>query len=149
MFWGCPYSSTVLLGEPIELVKPELIGKWVVVDELSDENPSYYLVSEIDTVRYAVSHYQYSKENSDYTVDDYQFHTTQMGDIMFLNMMIDGNKDYTFYRLDLKRGEATLFEVTDNIDEKFESSEKMKAFFMKNKNSSFFYNRDEVLLLKK
>jgi virulence-associated protein VagC len=42
----------------------------------------------------------------------------------------------------------TLAPVTENIDEKFASSEEIKAFFKKNMAMSFFFDKDEDVYIK-
>lgn len=63
-------------------------------------------------------------------------------------MQQDGKGDYYLYRIDMGNGEFTLFELTDNIDEKFNTSAELKAFVKKNMGLSFFYNKDEERYLK-
>jgi uncharacterized membrane protein YkgB len=41
-----------------------------------------------------------------------------------------------------------LYELTDNIDEKFTESQKLKEFVKKNMHLSFFYNKDEKKYVK-
>ena len=48
----------------------------------------------------------------------------------------------------LKEIRITVFEVTDNIDEKFDDSEDLKEFVSKYKDLSFFYNKDEETYLR-
>jgi hypothetical protein len=66
-----------------------------------------------------------------------------------MNLVGSGSKEYLIHRIDLIPGGFKLFEVTENIDEKFESTEEMRKFFIENMKSSFFYTKDEVTLLKK
>lgn len=58
LLWGCPYTSIVPLGKPVELIRPELIGSWIPENELTQENPAYYTIEKFDSVRYAIAHYQ-------------------------------------------------------------------------------------------
>jgi hypothetical protein len=64
-------------------------------------------------------------------------------------MQESGTKKYLLHRIDLVPSGLKLFEVTDNIDEKFESSDEMEAFFRQNMKLSFFYTKDEVSLVRK
>jgi hypothetical protein len=66
-----------------------------------------------------------------------------------MNMVESGTKEYLMHRIDFVPAGLVLYQVTDNIDEKFDSVEKMRAFFQKNMRLSFFYNKDEVSLVKK
>jgi hypothetical protein len=149
LLWGCPYTSIVPLGKPIELIRPELIGSWMPENELNQENPTYYTIEKFDTVRYAIAHYQYNADAKDYSIKNYVAHTTSLEGLLFLNMNESGTQQYSLHRIDLVPSGFNLFEVTDNIDEKFETSADMQEFFIKNMRLSFFYNKDEVSLIRK
>jgi hypothetical protein len=43
-----------------------------------------------------------------------------------MNMQQDGQGDYYLHRIDLGDKEFSLYEVTDNIDEKFNTSPELK-----------------------
>ena len=58
------------------------------------------------------------------------------------------NGKFYLHKVDLSDDRFVLYEVTDNIDEKFDSSEKLKAFVKKHMHLSFFYNKDEVTYYK-
>jgi hypothetical protein len=149
LFWGCPYISDVPLSKPVEKVMPQLLGDWMPENEVANENPSYYTIATYDSVRYAIEHFQYSDESKEYTIKNYVGHTTYLDSYLFMNMMESGTKQYLMHRIDFTPEGFKLFEVTDNIDEKFESSELMQVFFRKNMKLSFFYNKDEVSLIRK
>ena len=149
MFWGCPYSSKVQLGNPVEAIMPELLGSWSPAEEINSEFPSYYALTELDSVHYQIIHYQYNNDQQEYTPLEYVGHTTKIGELTFLNVDQSENDTFLLYRIEISRGEIVLYEVTDNIDEEFQSTEEMHKFFAKNMNSSFFYNKDEVKLIKK
>ncbi len=147
--WGCPYLSNVPLGESVEPVKESVIGLWVPENEASEESPSYYDISEEDSVTYRIIHNAFNKEKKEYTKLNYRGHTTSIDRNMFLNMVEDGQKEYLMHKLVVMPNKLVLFEVTDNIDEKFATSEEMHAFFKQNMHLSFFYNKDEVQLIRK
>jgi virulence-associated protein VagC len=52
-------------------------------------------------------------------------------------------KTYYFYKVEMTTSgsKLTLAPVTENIDEKFASSEEIKAFFKKNMALSFFFDK--------
>lgn len=149
LLWGCPYKSFVPLSTPTEYVNKQVIGKWIPKSEESKENPEYYVIAKNDTVSYNVDHFQYNQEDSSYSAKSYVCWSTRIESIMFMNVQKHGEKEVMLYRLDVKGDELmTLYEVTSNIDERFDDSEKMLAFFKTHKNTSFFYNSDEVDLIK-
>lgn len=149
MLWGCPYKSMVPLGEPVELIRTEFLGSWVPENEAHSEHPSYYTIAKFDSVRFAIEHFRYNEDDGEYTIKNYIGHTTSLDGLVFLNMQESGTKEYLMHRIDLVPNGLKLFEVTDNIDEKFESSKEMEEFFRKNMKLSFFYTKDEVSLLRK
>ena len=149
LLWGCPYRSEVPLSEPVEYVNKQIMGKWVPKADESKENPEYYLIAENDTVSYSVEHFQYNQEDSSYTAKSYTCWTTRIENIQFMNVQQAGQKDVTLYRLDVMGDELmVLYQVTNNIDERFTDSQEMAAFFKKYMKLSFFYNGDEVELIK-
>jgi hypothetical protein len=149
LFWGCPYSSQVALGPAIEKLRPELIGSWIPEGETGLEHPSYYTISKYDSVRYAVTHHQFQDDSKEYSTKDYVGHTSYFDGFLFMNLVESGTEEYLIHRIDLTPNGFKLFEVTDNIDERFDSSADMQAFFKKNMRASFFYNKDEVSLIRK
>ena len=149
LLWGCPYKSNVALGDAIEKTQQRMMGSWVPEDEVAYENPSYYTIDAYDTTRYAIEHFQYNKDEAGYTSKNYVGHTTYLDGLMFMNMVESGTKEYLMHRIDFVPAGLVLYQVTDNIDEKFDSSEKMREFFQKNMRLSFFYNKEEVSLVKK
>lgn len=149
VLWGCPYKSSVPLSEPVEYVNKQVIGKWIPKPEIEKENPEYYVITKKDTVRYAVDHFIYNENDSTYKVTSYTSWSTRIDNINFMNVQQDGQKEVTLHRLDVMGDDRMLlFEVTNNIDERFDNSEEMHAFFKKHLKLSFFYNGDEQELLR-
>lgn len=147
--WGCPYKSQVALNDPVEKVNTNLIGMWVPETMLTTENPEYYVLGKRDSVHYDVDHYQYDNEQKEYNLKQYIGHTTRLDAILFMNLQESGSKEFLLYRLDVLPGMSmTMYEVTDNIDEKFTDSKQMREFFRKYMKLSFFYNKDSVKLIR-
>ncbi len=140
---GCPYSSDVPIDEPKEKVNKDYIGKWVKVSSSNKENPKYYQVTEKDDKLYIFEEFTYNSTDKKYNSDKYTGHTSTLGSVVFLNL--EKNGKYYFYKIELSNDKKyfKLYEVTDNIDEKFNNSTDLKAFFDKYKDLSFFYNKDE------
>ena len=141
---GCPYASKVPIDTPSVPVNQKLIGKWLKASDTNKENPEYFVISGLDQNKYNIVKFEYQTVDSTYKETKYVSHISQIEDISFLNMQKDGHGDYFLHRIDLGNNEFTLFEVTDNIDEKFGSSTDLKAFVKKNMRLSFFYNKDET-----
>jgi len=149
LLWGCPYKSQVALGSAVEKISSEYIGSWMPETETAKENPSYYIISKYDSVKYAIEHSQYNDEEKGYSTKNYIGHTTSIDGFVFMHLVESGTKEFLLHRLVLTPSGMMLYEVTDNIDEQFDSSEKMREFFKQNMRLSFFYNRDEVVLVRK
>ncbi|MFM1876211.1 MAG: hypothetical protein RL266_1948 [Bacteroidota bacterium] len=149
VLWGCPYKSSVPLSEATENVNKQMLGRWVPQGMEDKENPEYYLIEQRDTLHYDVAHYLYSDEGKEYSVKNYVGHTTRLENILFMNLQESGTKEYLIYRLDLSDGTMTKYEVTNNIDEQFNDSQKLREFVQKYMRLSFFYNADEVELVRK
>lgn len=149
LLWGCPYKSNVPLSEPVELIRAEYLGSWVPENEATAENPAYYTIEKFDTVRYAIAHYQYNEDEKDYSVKNYVAHTTSLEGLVFMNMNESGTQQFLMHRLDLVPSGLMLYEVTDNIDEQFKTTAEMQKFFREHMKLSFFYNKDEISLVRK
>jgi hypothetical protein len=140
---ACPYSSTVPIDNPTIKVSDRLLGKWTENSEFND-NPDYFIFRIKDELRYILEEYAYDSEVETYTKNnEYVGHVTILGNMEFFNLWKEDEGKYYFYRLEyLNTDEFIMHEVTDNITEEFYNSNELKAFFNKNKDLSFFYNRD-------
>jgi len=149
LLWGCPYQSLVPLGQPLEKINERIIGSWVSQHEVDKESPSYYVINTSDSIFYMIDHFTFNDNDSSYSVKQYVAHSTTLDSNLFLNVQGVGNKDYIMHRIELMKEGFVLYEVTDNVDEKFTNSEEMQTFFKKNMHLSFFYNREETVLVRK
>lgn len=142
---ACPYSADFPLDEPNEKTRAMLMGKWV--EDGAGENPSFYMVTKASENTYKFEKNEYDSNEKKYNTTVYIGHITKMGDVDFLNLMDSNDKKYYFHKIEMPKKDGkrqlVIYEVTDNIDEKFNGSGEMKAFFDKYKNLSFFYNKDE------
>ena len=118
------------------------MGTWDKVE--TSDHPAYVTIEKEDGNWAMLTKYAYSSDSSKYAIENsYTMHVTTVDGALFLNMKNDGS--YLLYRVnfsDDKNG-FDLFEVTDNIDEKFETSEELMTFIKTYKDLSFFYNKDE------
>ncbi len=146
---ACPYSAEFALNEPNETVKKEYLGIWVQVQD--SKNPSYYVITRLTDKTYKFEEHEYDESEKEYNVRAFAGHFTKMGAVNFLNLKEDQVEKYSFFKLELSsdKRQMVIYEVTDNIDEKFSNADELKAFFEKHKDLSFFYNRDEKRYYKK
>jgi hypothetical protein len=143
LFTACPYSSSVPIDNPSVKVDKNLLGKWLKASDQTAENPTYYEIGQLDNFKYNIVKNEYNSYDSAYTKTAYVGYVSKIDNLSFMNMQQDGKGDYYLHRLDLGNGEFSFIEVTDNIDEKFNTSAELKAFIKKYMNLSFFYNKDE------
>jgi hypothetical protein len=124
-----------------------LLGKWIKTAEIDDDNPTYFPIEKEDLAHYRIEKFEYSNTEKSYSSDLYKAHLSPVEDYLFLNMQLEDNDAFYLYRIDLKDDRFVLYEVTDNIDEQFETSAELFAFVQKNMRLSFFYNQDEETYL--
>ena len=141
---ACPYQSKVPIDKPNTKVDKTVLGKWIKKSDKENENPEYFQISAIEENKYNIVKFEYQSNDSTYKQTKYITHFSYIKDYVFMNMQKDGDGDYFMHRIDMNGDEFMLYELTDNIDEKFVSSEEFKKFVKKNMKLSFFYNKDEV-----
>ncbi|MBL4657876.1 MAG: hypothetical protein JKX73_07730 [Flavobacteriales bacterium] len=146
---ACPYTSTVPIDVPNVKVDKAMLGKWVKTSDLEAENPSFYEISKHDKLIYKITDNTYNTTDSTYGQEIYISHVTQIEGNTFMNMQKDGTGDYYLHKVVLGGKVITFIEVTENIDEKFNTSAELKAFITKYMNLSFFYTKEEVQYTKK
>lgn len=146
---ACPYTSEFALSEPNETIKKEYLGTWVQDQE--SKNPSYYVITRLTDKTYKFEEHEYNESEKEYSVRSFTGHFTKMGTVNFLNLKEADLEKYSFFKLELSASkmQMVIYEVTDNIDEKFSNANDLKTFFEKHKDLSFFYNRDEKRYYKK
>ena len=145
---ACPYESDVPITEADHAIENQLLGKWIKKSDLDNENPEYFEISKATDLKYEIVKYEYQSSDSTYDATKYLTHLSYLKDFVFMNMQKYDENKYYLHRIDLKADEFVLYEVTDNIDEKFTSSKDLKKFVKKNMKLSFFYNKDEETYVK-
>jgi hypothetical protein len=145
LFMGCPYGTETAIDEkPTVKIIPTLLGKW----EGRTSTDYTYTVSKTDDTSYKIE----KKTNSSGDITVYDGFVSEIGEDKFFNIWEDGSspKTYYLYKLDMSGGDGfiKLLPVTENIDEKFESSAELKKFIEKYKGLSFFYSKDEDSYIK-
>lgn len=151
---ACPYQSRVPISQPTENVNKKIMDTWATTSEIEYDNPTYIEITKAgkSKVQYHVIEYTYSSSDSAYNSATHTMHTSTVGEYTFLNLQENSEGDYYIYRLDynedLDPDAFILYEVTDNVDETFNSSADLKSFVEKNMNTSFFYNKDEKKYVK-
>ncbi len=143
MLMGCPYSSTVPLAEPDTKVPAFLLGTW----ELSGSESGGDKVEIKKSTDYVMEITKTS--TGEYgTTDNYTGYVTTINNVMFLNLAekTEYDTDYTYYLYKIDKqsdNKVTLYAVTANIRETFDSSDKLKAFVASNMQNSYFFDSGE------
>lgn len=146
---GCPYKSSVPLADATEKVNLQMFGKWLPKTELGKPNPAYYVIEMRDSLHYDIDHFQYNEQEKDYNLKEYIAWSTRINNLNFMNVQGSGEQEYYLHRLDVMGDDLMiLFQVTSNIDEQFEKSSDLREFVRKHSGLSFFYNKDEVKLIR-
>lgn len=149
---ACPYETKVPISEADKPVDANLLGKWYKDGEVDKEYPEeYYNIVKDNDNSYKIAKMELNSEDSTYKEEVYISHITRLQDLnekkyQFLNMRKDGT--YYLHRIELSNERFVLYEVTDNIDEKFNTNDELKKFVENNMHLSFFYNKDEVTYYK-
>ena len=145
---ACPYKSKIPIDEANVKLDKNLLGKWIKASDYNNENPSFYDFSKMNNFKYIMVDNEYNSTDSAYKKTNYITHITKINDVAFLNMEKDG--EYYLHKIEFKgSNELIIYEVTDNIDENFNTSKELKDFVKKHMHLSFFYNKDEVIYRKK
>lgn len=149
LLWGCPYQSDVALSDATFKIDKRMLGTWVAESEAAKEKASYYVIAMTDSFHYGIDHVQYNENEDSFSTISYTGHLTKLNDFTFLNLQENGQRPFMLYKVLIRNGKFTKVEVTDNIDETFTDQKKMQEFFKQNMHLSFFYNKDEEVLVLK
>ena len=149
---ACPYDSQVPITEADKPIDKALLGNWYKEGEQNSEYPSeYYKITGMTPELYQVTKMEMNTEDSTYREESYVSHISVLKgadnkEYKFLNMKKDGS--YYLHRVDLSDKKFVLYEMTDNVDEKFNTSAELREFVKKHMHLSFFYNKDELTYYK-
>lgn len=147
---ACPYQSKVPITEATEKINKELLGEWISTSELEYEDPTYYEIKKYNKVKYEVLENSYSTYDSVYSTKTYLMHASIIDDKTFMNVEdVEAADGFYLYNIDIGNDEFTLYELTDDIDEQFNSSNDLRNFIAKNMYLSFFYVKGETKYIKK
>ncbi|TAF34432.1 MAG: hypothetical protein EAZ57_03160 [Cytophagales bacterium] len=140
-FASCSYSSEYPIEDQGLPIKSEILGKWT---QDAGVTPDYITISKLNDTQYDIKRFAFDTQDSSYKEQSsYKSHLSNLQGTLFMNMESGGQ--YIFKKLVISSNKLVFSSVTSNIDEEFTNSEDLKAFFLKNKDLSFFYNEgDEI-----
>ena len=147
---GCPYESVVPIDNPTVKYPAALLGKW----EPKGSSDDIYNIQRKD--EYTIIITKTKKEaKPDDTPEVYEAFLSDVVGTKFLNLYEkknedEGSKKFYLYKLEISTNGArlTLSGVTENVDEKFESSAGLKSFIEENMKHSFFYGKDDEVYIR-
>lgn len=147
---GCPYETEVPIDKPGVKYPASLLGKW----EPKSSSEDTYSVKKKD--EYVITITKIKKEaKPDEAPEEYEAFVSEVAGVKFLNLSEKkdegyGPKKYYLYKLDISASGArlTLSPVTENIDEKFQTSAELKSFIQQNMKHSFFYDKEDQVYIK-
>lgn len=147
---GCPYESAVPIDKPVMKYPASILGKW----EPKSSSDELYIITKKDDYTIIIS-----KTKKEMKADDkpevYEAFLSDVAGTKFLNLYEkqeeeDGSKKFYLYKMEISTSGArlTLSEITENVDEKFESSAALKSFIEKNMMHSFFFGKDDEVYIR-
>ncbi|HLP52711.1 MAG TPA: hypothetical protein VK154_17605 [Chitinophagales bacterium] len=139
MLGGCPYESAVPIDEQSIKINPMLLGTWQ-----SEKSEKYIVTKGSNDYTYTIEEIAEDKKPVTYSA-----YLSLVGSDYFLNITT-GQSKFMFYKivLDKMNKSIQLSSVTENIDETFKTSKELKAYFIKHKELSFFFEKEEIELTK-
>ncbi|GIV33380.1 MAG: hypothetical protein KatS3mg031_0915 [Chitinophagales bacterium] len=146
---GCPYGSEVPLDKPFVRIDKRLLGEWVN----TADKEYLYRVSPGDEYTYTILKIKVNGHGHKDDTLTYNAYLTNLDSILFFTVYAPDTvkKSYLFYKYEMAPDgrKVALTPVTDNIDEKFDSSKDLRAFFQKYMHLSFFFDKDAEVYIKK
>lgn len=133
---GCPYSSTIPLGEATIKIADSYIGTW---EKMNSDG------EKVEVKRTGPNTMDIIQNGSDNSQTIYHAHLTDIAGTTFMNVKEDGEfSNYLLYKIE-KEGDfkIKMVEVTPYIRETFETSAELRTFVEKNMQHSFFFTNEE------
>ncbi|GAB4137578.1 MAG: hypothetical protein Fur0041_12320 [Bacteroidia bacterium] len=141
LLMGCPYESTVPVDDPSNC-KPNkgLVGRW---EQKGKDDFEWDVTLEGNIYKFEQ---KYLDGSDPYEKEVYFGTISDVAGTSFLSLWSSKQEEgqprkYMIFKIENKGDErVVLYEMTDNIKQKFESSAELKAFIKKNKDVEWFYN---------
>lgn len=143
---GCPYKSDVPLAATGKKINAVLLGDWEPKSQSSTEK---YEITKDNDFTYKIT--KTSKNAKEPTI--YKAYIVDVDGVTFMNLWQEGEmaeKGYYIYKVEINGGnnKITLSSVTENITEKFTTSDELIAFIKKYKSLSFFFDKTQDVYIK-
>lgn len=147
---GCPYDSEVAIDNPASVKYPAaLLGNW----EPKSSSDEFYKIKRKDDFVISIIKTKKNAKAED-TPEEYEAFLSEVDGVKFLNLYEKSGDNSTpkfyLYKLEINNSgtKITLSPLTENIDEKFQTSAELKAFIKENMKHSFFFDKEEEVFIK-
>ena len=157
---GCPYDSKVPASEePIEIPK-NILGKWVESDELGSANEKFFLVSRPSRNSMLINKISYTASDENYDTTSYSGQLCKIKGQLFLSLknqtplgeqtspFEEEEKKYFIYRVRPYYDYFKLDELSNHIQEQFESSAELRKYIEVHIDNEIFYNARSTTYIK-
>lgn len=136
LLMGCPYESTVPIGEPSIPIENRFLGVWVSADEVYHE----YIIYRISDMEYGIAQTDLVGGRR-----EYRAFMSQIKNVSFLNVYSDSLRTYFLYRVDpTGNGDMlTLRPVSSQLPDHFGSPAGLRTFVERSMNLRSFYDERE------
>lgn len=142
---GCPFYSDVPIDDGTVKIPAMMAGKWVAKSEKPDKPNKYFEISITSDFRCLAKEFEFSDKDSVYKETDFEVTLSDVDNEIFLNVYDVELGGYYLYKIefDNAKNEMTLYEVTEYIKEKFDTSPQLKSFVVAGKKNSYFFSNAE------
>jgi len=158
---GCPYESEVPITQKGIPVPNSILGRWYDVNQLKKplEFRDYYEVVKRDSFKVLILKHEYSAIDRTFTTDQFLAFFSKVDNDIFMNCQMINTKppknqlnyeqpannsgSYFIYKIGYIGTMIRVSEVSNNIQENFNTSNELLKFILKNKDLSFFYNKGD------
>lgn len=139
---GCPFSGSVPIDAGTVAIGDQLNGEWIKPGDLTEENPTTYIIRQGDDKYHAVAEKsEFSTEDADYNTTVYNLTFSDVSGETFMSAQEAGTSTYYYYKFafDKETKQISITEVSDYIKETFTTSDELKKFITTYKSLSFFF----------
>jgi hypothetical protein len=143
---ACPYDSVVPIDVANLSIDENILGNW---KEQDSNNKDFFAIKKLDNQHYTIIENTLNESLEIFEKKEYQAHFSEVDNTLFLNLQAKkDSKTFLLYKIEVSadKKQLTLLPLSEYIKEKFANSKELRNFISKNKNLSFFYGKEMVLV---
>jgi hypothetical protein len=143
---ACPYESVVPIDVANLAIDETILGNW---KEQDSSNKDFFAIKKLDNQRYTIIENTLNESLEVFEKKEYQAYLSNIDAVLFLNLQAKkDNKTFLLYKIEVSadKKQLILLPLSEYIKEKFTNSTELRSFISKNKNLSFFYGKEMVLV---